>query len=524
MRQIIIAVVALAFTIELQAQIITFQKAYNDNMDEIGYAVEEAADGYLYAGLTNSSGQGGNDGYLVKTDAAGNLSWAMTYGGPGDDYFTSIHRSSDNGYILAGFSNSFMGSDSGGVFLVKVDVNGVQQWAKYLGGSYGDMGRCVRQTSDGGYVVCGYSQSFSANGDYDVYVAKTDASGNVQWANTYGGAARDEAYAIKQTSDGGYIVTGATESFGSSEDIYLLKLSSTGALSWSKSYDISYSSTENKQRAYDVIELAGGYLLCGTTFQSMQINIWSPVLIRVGSTGNVMWGKNYNLNTGNSGFRAVQKTGNAYVMGGYMGNTYQQMLMTDTSGNTQWAKVYNLATNGVNDGYGIKTTSDGGFLMTGFTGMNSYTALMAIKAGPGGITGCNETNPSLGGSPSPLTINTSVPSTATMQAGTSVTSPSVTASTTPFVATACSTEGIDEAEKDNIIISPNPSQGMINVSAGQQIDQAFVYDMTGRLLLSTETASDNFSIDLSSFAPGVYYIMLRSQAGKVYSRPVIVQQ
>jgi hypothetical protein len=163
------------------------------------------------------------DALLIKTDANGNVQWAKTYGGANWDYATSVQQTSDGGYIVAGLTESF--GSGGDIFLIKTDANGNVQWAKtYFGG----WPESVRQTSDGGYILSGYIY-IGPWPNYDIFLIKTYANGNVQWAKIYGGTYYDVASSVQQTSDGGYIVVGTTESFGvGSADILLIKTDANG--------------------------------------------------------------------------------------------------------------------------------------------------------------------------------------------------------------------------------------------------------------------------------------------------------
>jgi hypothetical protein len=159
---------------------------------------------------------------LIKTDANGNIIWAKTYGGTA---VRSVQQTSDGGYIVAGHTSSF-GAGYYDIFLIKTDANGNVIWAKTYGGTYSDYAYSVQQTSDGGYIVAGTTRSFGAYG-YNIFLIKTDASGNIQWAKTYGGTDGDEDYSVRQTSDGGYILAGGTWSF-SVEGALLIKTDANG--------------------------------------------------------------------------------------------------------------------------------------------------------------------------------------------------------------------------------------------------------------------------------------------------------
>jgi len=205
-----------------------WQKTYGGVNSDGGYSVQQTSDGgYVIVGDTWSFGAGGDDVYLVKTDASGDQLWQMTYGGTGDDFGYSIQQTSDGGYVIAGWTNLF-GAGGYDVYLVKTDSSGKLLWQRTYGGTGNDYGRYVQQTSDGGYVIAGYTNSFGAGGD-DVYLIKTDASGNQLWQMTYGGRGDDFGYSVQQTSDGGYVIAGSTSSFGIGyEDIYLIKTDVSG--------------------------------------------------------------------------------------------------------------------------------------------------------------------------------------------------------------------------------------------------------------------------------------------------------
>ncbi|WP_448516707.1 hypothetical protein [Pseudothermotoga sp.] len=159
---------------------------------------------------------------IVRTDA-----WQRVFGGSYDDIAYSIQQTSDGGYIVAGYTESF-GAGGKDVYVLKLDADGNKVWERTFGGSYDDIAFSIQQTSDGGYIVAGYTGSFGA-GSGDVYVLKLDADGNKVWEKTFGGIHYDQANSVQQVSDGGYIVAGYTESFGAGiRDVYVLKLDKYG--------------------------------------------------------------------------------------------------------------------------------------------------------------------------------------------------------------------------------------------------------------------------------------------------------
>jgi uncharacterized repeat protein (TIGR01451 family) len=195
---------------------------------------------------------GGYDYWVVKLDVTGNITWQKSLGGSGSDKAQSIQQTVDGGYIVAGYSNSNDGDLTGNngsydYWVVKLDVTGNISWQKSLGGSGTDKAQSIQQTTDGGYIVAGFSNSNDGdvtgnNGSYDYWVVKIDASGNITWQKSLGGTWYDKAYSIQQTTDGGYIVAG--ESACNDGDVtvnngwydyWLVKLDASGNIIWQKS-------------------------------------------------------------------------------------------------------------------------------------------------------------------------------------------------------------------------------------------------------------------------------------------------
>jgi hypothetical protein len=248
--------------------------------------IQSSDGGYVVAGWTSSFITGGYDMFVVKLDSSGNVQWAKTIGGSNSDYAWSITQSSDGGYVVAGRTSSF-GAGDWDIYVVKLDSSGNVQWTKTIGGSGLDEANSIIQSSDGGYVIAGGTGSFGAGGS-DFYVVKLDGLGNVIWTKTIGGIFGDGANSIIQSSDGGYAVAGETWSFGAGyPDFYVVKLDSSGNVQWTKTIGGRYEDT-----ALSIIQSSdGGYVVAGKT-RSFGIGGDDFYVVKMDSNLNVCFSKN----------------------------------------------------------------------------------------------------------------------------------------------------------------------------------------------------------------------------------------
>ena len=227
-------------------------------IDQAHAIVQTSDGGFALAGYTQSFGDGTQSSWLIKTDSFGNMEWNQTYG-EGSEYASSLVSTSDGGFALVGETFS-----EDGLFdfsLVKTDEDGDLEWTKTYGGEKWDRASSLVSTSDGGFALIGRTNSFGA-GSYDFWLVKTYANGNMQWNRTYGGTEDDRANALVETSDGGFALAGKTKSFGAgSYDFWLVKTDGTGNMVWSQ----TYGGTED-DRANALVETSdGGFALAGRT-------------------------------------------------------------------------------------------------------------------------------------------------------------------------------------------------------------------------------------------------------------------
>ena len=227
--------------------------------------VQQTPDGgFIIAGTTQSFGVGGTDVWLVRTDAEGDTLWTKTYGGPGGDGGNSIQQTSDGGFIVVG--NFFsLATGAPDVWQLRTDASGDTLWTKIYNGPYYpysfDTGNSVQQIPDGGFIIAGETNGLPDTRNTEMWLIRTDANGDTLWTKTYGGASTDRGYSVQQTSEGGFLLAGFSYDGTSNIDARLICTDATGDTIWTK----TFGGAGNDQ-FYAVRQTAdGGLIISGFT-------------------------------------------------------------------------------------------------------------------------------------------------------------------------------------------------------------------------------------------------------------------
>jgi len=343
-------------------------RTYGTNpASEAGYCVHQTNDGgYIIVGNTDSFNDRNPDLWLLKTDSLGDTLWTHTYGGKEGELGRSVQQTKDGGYIISGWTSSYT-EDGTAVWMIKTDSNGDTLWSLVYTEGGGNEGHWVEQTKDGGYIVTGFVGYRYALRGANLLLLKINAQGDTAWVRTYGGEKQEEGHYVQQTIDGGFIVTGYTRSFSSgSRDLWLLKTNSLGDTLWTKIYG-----GEEMEEGYCVRQTSdGGYIVTGTNYTLAPP--WGHAwLLKTDSAGDTLWTRTYGGEiTPDWGFSLQQTNDGGYIIAGETesfgaGGGDVWLLKLAEDGDVIWSRTY--GGENLDLAYSVQQTKDGGFILTGLT-------------------------------------------------------------------------------------------------------------------------------------------------------------
>ncbi len=338
-----------------------WNRTYGGRYSDGAWSLQETEDGgFILVGNTAARGEG-SDLWLIRVDQAGNSIWSRILGGSGEDIGYFVKETKDGGYIITGSSKSFgMGEER--LWLVKMDGNGSLVWDKTFGGfvfSSGDGGWSVDETEDGGYIVTGYTQSLG-KGRKDLWLLRTDGQGGLIWDRNYGGPEDDVGISVLQSRDGGYIVAGRTASFGKNgDDIWLLKTNSLGDVTWNATFGGG-----KDDAGFQVVELADGYALVGRTESGSDSD--RIILIRTDLRGREIWEK---AHQGGSGTSLQRTRDGGFIIAGRIDSKESGrdalIIKTDSAGGEEWRKTFGGKADDI--GTFALQSRDGDYVLAGIT-------------------------------------------------------------------------------------------------------------------------------------------------------------
>ena len=337
--------------------------------------------------------------YTTVFSQTPSIEWEKSFGGSDSDIPSKMFLTSDNGYVIAGSSRSNDGDltqnqGTHDYWVVKISSTGQLEWQKSLGGSQGETAYSIIQTNEGGYIVSGFTRSYTNDGDItvhyggeDIWVVKLDSQGNIEWEKSYGGSSNEGGNDIIQTIDGGYIIAGSSSSDDGDVsnnkggvDYWVVKITNTGMIEWEKNY--GGSGNDSAERILQLND--GSYIIVGTTTSNdgdVSSNqggndFW---IVKLQPDGLIEWEKTFGGSSSDVAKSINTTDDGGFIVAGYTrssdgnistnyGGTDYWVLKLSVSGNLQWEKSYG----GTGEDYGemVKQTQSGNYIISGYSGSN----------------------------------------------------------------------------------------------------------------------------------------------------------
>ena len=315
--------------------------------------------------------------FLVKGMQA--QGFEKIFGGAAEDFGTSVVPTTDGGFGICGSTESF-GAQGFQMYLNRTDADGTSLWAKTYGGPFSDQANDIIQTDDNGFLIVGVSDISNIPADNQAYIVKVDAFGKEQWSKLIGGANDDRLYSVIATKDGNYLVTGATQIAGKNYDAWVIKLSKSGNVLWEKKYGKT-----QEDFARNVVETSNGYAFVGHATNTTTLNK-EIYLFKTDTNGNLLWENTFGGLENDYGYRiALGHDGGLILCGTINANSDAYIVKTDANGAKQWA--INYGGQYEDEGFGVVATQDGNYAITGSTLVStSNQEAFILKIDPTGKT------------------------------------------------------------------------------------------------------------------------------------------
>lgn len=305
------------------------------------------------------------DFLAIYVDSSGNEIWNRRYGGTADDRAQDVVRTSDNCFAIAGYGG-ILGPTGRQMLLLKINANGDTLWTRYYGNIATEQANAIIETNDGGYLLAGWKSALG--GEEQAFIVKTNSTGQMVWAREYGGLGAEFIEDVVETNEGDFVFLGRSNSFGGAYRAYVVKIDSSGNEIWTS----DFGTVEQGALCYSILEnLNSNYVVAGfIPAQSMLPS--GALLMEISYSGDSLWAYMYGNQSVNVELKdiALTSTGGYIFTGSYWANPGHQVIVgnTDENGTLLWSKTIGGSLDDFAES--IAQTNDGGFVIGGFG--NSY--------------------------------------------------------------------------------------------------------------------------------------------------------
>jgi hypothetical protein len=493
LKIIFLSIVIVLLSINLYAQQNYFNKRIAFGCGENGQKIVQSGSNYDLISGVNCLGLSLRT-VFARLDSAGTVLFTKIHGVDYHNYFSGglggLIRLQDSSYIFAGTMDDTLSNDD--AILYKFSKDGDSIWIRQYGDTLFQSGWEARHVRDNGFILAGQTCTYDTRGD--VMTIKTDSDGNQLWTKHYGGIYYDIAGSIDTCFDGGYIICGATTSYGAGvgsqfENSYAIKTDSLGNLKWYKAFgdiydDVFWNCKQSKDGSYI---FAGHYTYNDTHYPICCYSYSKPNIVKLDTSGATIWDKKYGPVVFNTTLYSIKELDNGdliatgWIYDTTVHNQRGLIIRVNSQGDSIWYRDYeNLhAPNSQNYLYDISPTDDGGFIAIGFV--------------------------------VPVSPDTGVQNTWVLK---------IDSNGCEVVNCVLSAEGILVNYTNGITLYPNPSSGIFHIEHNYyEIEEAEVYNDIGVRVFSQKGSLQQ--IDLSKEASGIYFYSIKIKNGNIFKGKII---
>lgn len=530
MKKIFLLILFIYFGVEIYGQVM-FQKTYGSTADEIPNSIKQTSDkGYIIYGTSDSAPYLFKIDTLGNLDWTKKFG-SSTPTSP--NFAHSVDPTYDGGYILtstliADNCLKLINTNATG------DTIWTKKFGGGYPVNYQIFGNSVRQTIDSGYVIAGLGRTGGTFQTDDAILIKTDKNGTVQWSknyhNTNNSASWDfqaEAVDVKQTSDGGYVFAGNSKTFYD-YDLFVVRTNSLGDTLWTKSFNtldtlgaVQFGRGKSIQETSD-----GGFIVSGSTDTILQIGTSfygnrGALILKLNSSGNISWSKMYYGNAGTEVASVHQTNDGGYIIGlqtNFSGQSVPALIKTNSSGDTLWTKTFGV---GLSLSAAVTQTQDGGYIVPCYANtFGSDVDICIIKTDSMGNSSCISRNKSFSIF-SNITI-TDFPPTQVLSPGFIIGNPSLAITSGGALIGDCINVAVSEItdRESTVLISPNPFNSLISIAFSTSIKHLpiTIINIVGEVIYESTITSQQSTIDLSNFSNGIYFVRMQSEKGMIVKK------
>jgi hypothetical protein len=487
---------------------ITFLKCYTGISNATPTVFQNADDGFTLLGRK-----------IVRTNAAGDTLWSKDYSF-GSSNATQGVLTSDGGAALCGYTY-INGSSTMDCFISRTDSAGNVLWSKTYGGFHNDQAFSIDEMNDGGFIMAGQTRSANGGSSLQSYLVRTDSIGNIVWTKAFGAAGDNKSTTVKETSDGGIVVSGycgILNIIGYNNVAFVTKLDGNGSILWSRYYD--GPGTEVVNAIHENPD--GSFVLTGTTAYFDSINVISMFMLTIDQSG-LLQSLRYYANGFTFGYAVDHTSDGGFIIAGNRNGPSSDgdicLIKTDQSGDTIWTRAYGGTGN--ESVSSIRQTNDGGYIVCGSSDGFGYGYVL-IKTDSLGNSGCYE-------SPTGISVITDTMRESSLQmnedtTGIAIPFTAVVSNNTNIV-TACIQLAINELEESSFTLFPNPSDGRFTISFDQPVTEGRlnILNTLGEIIISIQLLNQlTIEINSKNLNPGIYFAEAIEKNRKCVVRIVVM--